>query len=311
MSKIEVERSNLIGVPVEEVFATVRDFKSWPLWSPWLCTQPDCQLDFADDNSSYRWEGDVVGAGEMKVVAEKKNEYIDYELTQQKPWKSVSQVRFLFKPEGDRTRTTWELKSKLPLHLFWMRGMTSAAIGMDYQRGLAMLKALMKNGAVPSALDFMGATGFEGLSYVGIQTSCRIADVAEKMEADMLKIKKWVQDQHITPAGKPLSIYHKWSPTQGSTTYTLGFPVEKVPGWLPENFVSGKIPACQVQRFRHTGPYLYLSNAWSTGMAHLRAKKWHPLRSVHPFEIYENDPTEVSAEELVTTVHFPMKAVKG
>ncbi len=310
MTNIEVERSNLIGVPVDKVYATVRDFKSWPRWSPWLCSEPNCQLHFAPDGSSYSWEGEVVGAGEMKVISEKENEFIDYELTLTKPWKSVAQVRFHFRPEGDRTRTTWSLKSQLPFYLFWMRGMMTSAIGMDYQRGLAMLKDLLKKGSVPSSLDFMGPFSFDGLSYVGIQTSCRIADVAEKMEADMNKVQKWVQDQHITPSGKPLSIYRKWNLTQGTTTYTIGFPVEKIPGWLPENFVSGKIPPCQVQRFQHTGPYRHLGNAWSTGMAHIRAKKWQPLRSVHPFEIYENNPDEVPSEELVTTVHFPIKVGK-
>lgn len=308
MGKIEVERSNLIGAPVEKVYSTVRDFQSWPQWSPWICAEPTCKLEFSDDGSQYSWEGEVVGSGTMKVIAEKENKYIDYELTLLKPWKSVAKVRFIFRPEGDRTRTTWTMNSNLPLYLFWMKGMMTSAIGMDYQRGLAMLKDLLKHGKISSSLDFMGPTQFDGLSYVGIKTSCRIADIAEKMEADMLKLQKWVQDQHITPSGPPFSIYHRWSPTQGTTAYTIAFPVEKVPSWLPENFVSGKIPPCQVQRFRHTGSYRHLGNAWSTGMAHLRAKKWNRLRSVAPFEIYENDPSQVAEDELVTTVHFPMKA---
>lgn len=307
MSNFEVERTTLIGEPVEEVFATVRDFQSWPRWSPWLRAEPDCQLDFTPDGSAYSWDGEVVGSGEMKVIAEKKNHSIDYELTFLKPWKSTAQVRFLFSPEGDRTRTAWKINGKLPFFLFWMKGIITSTIGMDYKRGLAMLKDLLQTGSVPSELEFQGSQSFPGLSYVGIKTNCRIADIAEKMEADMNKLRKWVQDQHITPSGPPLSIYHKWSLVQGTTSYTLGFPVEKIPGWLPENFVSGKIPSCQTQQIQHTGPYRHLGNAWAAGMAHIRAKKWKPLRSIAPFEIYHNTPAETPEKKLVTTVYFPMK----
>ncbi len=307
MSLVEVERSILIGVPIEEVYATVRDFKSWPQWSPWLCAEPNCQLDFTSDGTSYQWNGEVVGAGQMRVTSERANQSIDYELTLTSPIKSVAQVRFLFVPEGDRTRTTWEMKSKLPLSLFWMKGILSANIGMDYRRGLTMLKDYLQLGHVPFEVTLQGVHQFPGLSFVGIKTDCRIVDIAEKMEADMNKLQKWIQDQHITPAGLPLSIYHKWSPVQGTTRYTLAFPVEKIPGWLPENFTSGKIPPCSTQKIQHTGSYNHLISAWAVGHAYTRAKKWQSQRSIAPFEIYESDPEKTLAEKLVTSIHFPQK----
>lgn len=307
MSNFEVERSILIGIPVEQVYATVRDFKTWPAWSPWLCAEPDCALEFAPDGNHYSWRGDIVGSGEMRVTGERENEFIEYDVTFHSPWKSTAKVRFVFGREGDRTRTTWLMNGKLPFYMFLFKGMMTAAIGLDYKRGLAMLKDLMQKGEVPSKLEFLGQSAFPGFSYVGVKTTCRIADMSEKMEADMHRMIKWAQDQHITPCGKALSIYHKWSVTQGTTTYTLGLPVEKIPGWLPEDLVSGKIPACEVERIRHTGSYLHLGNAWSAGMARIRAKVWKCSRGIHPFEIYENDPSEVSEKELVTMVYFPKR----
>lgn len=307
MSNFEVERSNLIKCQVEQVYATVRDFKTWPKWSPWLVAEPDCTLEFSSDGSQYSWNGEVVGAGEMKVLSEKENEFIEYELTLQKPRRSVSKVRIQFGREGDRTRTTLFMFGKLPFYLFWMRGLIVSAVGMDYQRGLAMLKDLMQTGSVPSKIEFLGPEKVEGFHYVGVKTSCRIADVGEKMENDLLRIQKWIQDQHITPGGPPLSIYHKWSLVQGSTTYTLGFPVDKVPGWLPEDIVSGKVVTCEAQRIRHTGSYRHLGNAWAAGMLQIRAKMWTVNRAQAPFEIYQSNPNEVSEEQIVTLIHFPRK----
>lgn len=308
MSKFEVERSVLIDVPVERVFAMVRDFKTWPIWSPWLCAEPGCPVEFSDDGNEYAWQGEVVGSGRMKVTGEKVDHSIEYELTMLKPWKSISKVSFIFKPEGDRTRTGWRMESSLPFFAFWMKGFMEAAIGMDYRRGLGVLKDHLEKGKTLSKLEFLGSQPFPGFSYVGLRTDCRIMDVGEKMEADLHKVKKWVQDQHVVPSGKAFSIYHKWAIAHGDTRYTIGFPVEKVPGWLPEGFVSGTIPACQVQQIRHTGPYRHLGNAWSAGFARLRAKVWRAARGIHPFEIYENDLTEVGTNDVVTTLHFPLKA---
>lgn len=285
----------------------VRDFQTWPKWSPWLCAEPGCGQEVSADGKENSWDGEVVGSGSMKIVGEQENHSIEYELTLAKPWKSVSKVSFLFGREGERTRITWRMNGKLPFLFFWMEGMLKAGVGSDYQRGLAMLKDYLQLGEIPSDLNFMGEGDFEGLSFVGIKTNCRIADVGEKMEADMARLQKWIQDQNITPSGKPISIYHKWNLTHGSTLYTIGFPVEKIPGWLPEGFDSGTIPQCRVQRIQHTGSYRHLANAWSSGMAQLRAKKWQAARGIPPFEIYENDPTEVAESEIVTTVHFPAK----
>lgn len=306
MRNFEVERSILIRRSAEEVFGIVRDFKSWPRWSPWLCAEPQCNLNFLEDGTQYSWEGEVVGSGEMKVVGEEESKSIDLELTMSKPWKSVSQVRFHFGREGDRTRVTWSINGQLPLFLFWMAPIMAASIGFDYRRGLSMLKDFCQTGSIPSQLDFLGEGRFEGLTFVGIKTSCRIADIEEKMVADRLRLKKWIQDQHITPSGQPLSIFHKWAMVRGEATYTLGFPVEKVPGWLPEDFEGGTIPPCSVQQLRHTGPFRHLGNAWSVGISHIRARRWKQQRRIHPFEIYEKNADEALGDEMITTVYFPI-----
>ncbi|MBK1833942.1 SRPBCC family protein [Roseibacillus ishigakijimensis] len=304
MSNFEVERSILIGEPAEKVFATVRDFKTWPRWSPWLYAERDCPLDFFPEGKGYAWDGEVIGGGKIEVTSERENEFIELELTLTSPWKSVSRVRFDFGREGDRTRVMWKMHGKLPFYLFFLRDMMVANIALDYKRGLAMLKDLIQKGEVPSKVELLGEEDFAGFSYVGVNTTCRIADVAEKMEMDLHRMEKWVQDQHITPKGPPLAIYHKWSPTQGITRFTLGFPVEKVPGWLPEDLVSEKIPACRVQKIRHTGSYQHLGNAWAAAVARVRARQWKCARGIHPFEIYNSDPGTTADDKLVTTVHF-------
>lgn len=312
MGSFEVERSILIDVPVEQVFAAVRDFKTWPKWSPWLCAEPDCALNFSDDGLMYSWDGKIVGAGKMRITSESKEALIDYDFRMLRPQRSTSRVSFIFRPEGDRTRITWRLNGSVPFFLFWKGEGIAASIGADYRHGLAMLKDLLEKGSVPSKIDFIGPRDFTGYSYVGLRTDCRIMDVGEKKEADLLKVKKWVQDQHVVPIGKAFAIHERWSPANGNTRYTIGYPVEKVPGWLPEGFVSGKIPDCKAYQIQHTGPYRHLGNAWSAGKARAAAKQWQAARHTAAFEVYENKDSgaPVPADSEVTTLWFPIATAK-
>ena len=80
MPKVTVRKSVVINAPLEKVYDSVRDFKQWRTWSPWLITEPECTVAYADDGAQYAWEGIVVGAGEMSVLSEEKPKEITYKV---------------------------------------------------------------------------------------------------------------------------------------------------------------------------------------------------------------------------------------
>ena len=216
--------------------------------------------------------------------------------------------RFEFAEKDGGTEVTWSMDSSLPFFLFFMKRMMETFIGMDYTRGLAMLKDYAENGEVPSKLEFPGPTSFAGSSYVGINRACSMEEMPKFMGDDFDKLKEWLAGSGSEASGKPFSIYHKWDPIKKLTQYTVGVPVASVPGDLPASFCSGEIPSCQVYDVKHTGHYEHLANAWSAGYMHARSKQFRQNKSIPPFETYETDPDEVSdRKDLVTVVHFPMK----
>jgi DNA gyrase inhibitor GyrI len=199
------------------------------------------------------------------------------------------------------------MDSSLPFFMFFFKRMMEGFIGMDYQRGLGMLKDYVESGSVPSALEFQGQSAFTGFNYVGVKSQCALEAVGPAMESDMGKLGSWIKEAGVEPAGMPFSIYHKWNIVKGTTDYTLGVPLKEVPASLPAEFVSGAIPSGAVYKVKHTGPYRHLGNAWAAGMMHGRSKQFRQNRGVDPFEIYESDPQETAEHELVTVVHFPAK----
>lgn len=307
MPKFDVRKSIEIGVPVDKVYAAAGNFREWPRWSPWLIAEPECEVQYAEDGRSYSWNGKIVGAGEMAIVGEEPSRAIHYQLTFLKPWKSVSAVSFLFEEAGSGTRATWTMAGSLPFFMFWMKPMMGALIGMDYARGLAMLKDLLETGSVPSALEFRGRESVSGFDFVGIRTRCSMADIGSRMDADFEKLRTWMKRAGEEPSGKPVSIYHRWELVKQMTEYTIGFPVKNPRSDLPDGYVSGRVPSCAVYSVRHTGPYRHLGNAWSAGMMHGRGKMFRQDKRIDPFETYETEPGAVDENESVTTVHFPIK----
>lgn len=129
MSKFHVSKAEEITAPVDEVFATVRNFRKWPSW---LIAESECDVTFDENGGGYRWDGKFVGSGEMKLSGEIENERIEFDLHFLKPWKSDAEVTILV-----------GLKKSM-----------SASIGMDYETGLAMLKDKLEQGRVPFPLTF-------------------------------------------------------------------------------------------------------------------------------------------------------------
>lgn len=307
MPTFDVLESTQIEASAEAVWPRIREFRSWPDWSPWLIAEPDCEITYRDDGAGYGWDGTIVGRGEIEITAEEPKRSLDLRLTFLKPWKSTSDVRFELQERAGTTEVSWHMSGSLPWFLFWMKKMMTAWIGMDYQRGLAMLKELVETGRTPSHLEFPGEAPFEGTAFVGVRTACRIADMPEHMKADMDRLHAWVERGEATPTGAPFSIYHRWQIGKGTVEYTVAAPLAARPAAAPDGMVVGEVPPLTTYRVKHTGPYHHLGNAWSAGLMHARAKVFKQDKSVDPFEIYENDPHEVEPAELVTVLHFPAK----
>lgn len=119
MPKMSISRTQEITSPVETVFKTVRDFHSWPNWSPWLVADPDCKLEVQND--WYSWEGEICGEGRMEVTDEEENQSISYDLQFLKPWQSRAEVTISLAEKNGATEVNWTMASSLPFFLFWMK----------------------------------------------------------------------------------------------------------------------------------------------------------------------------------------------
>ncbi len=313
-TKFSVNRSIQIDREVSEVFQLVVNFSEMKKWSPWMVMEPSAKttLEGADGivGAVHGWEGDLLGAGELEITSIAPNRAIDYDLRFFKPWKSASKVRFEFEDLEGTTKVTWTMDSRLPWFMFWMTSMMEEFVGMDYVRGLTMLKEYCETGEVLSLVEIEDARKFDGFNYIGVKKTCSLDAIGESMKADFEKLEAYMNEHQIHTSGTVFSIYHKYDFKAKICTYTSGFSV-KSPRDAAEDFVAGRLFGGKALVLKHTGRYENLGNAWTAGYAYLRSKKIKPKKGVDPLEVYLNNPKETDPKDLKTVLFFPVKENGG
>ena len=307
MPKIHIAKSIQINAPINEVYDAISTFNPWVEWSPWLILEPGVKVDISDQGKFYTWEGNRTGSGHMKMTGEEKNKSVDIDLTFLKPWKTSSKVRFELTKKDNSTNVTWFMDGSLPFFMFWMKKMTETFVGMDYDRGLALLKDYVEDGEVHSKLNFLGESQYGGTKYVGIITNTNKMEMGHKMQADFGRLMQEFGKSQESNQAESFSIYHKFDPVKDKIQYTAAMPVTNIPQNLPTGVISGEIPASKVYTLEHIGPYEHLGNAWTTLQMMIRGKEIKTIKNIHPWETYHNNPADTNLNDLITRIHFAVK----
>ncbi|UKN02358.1 SRPBCC family protein [Paracrocinitomix mangrovi] len=303
MPKIFVEKSIYIDKSPSEVFPLINDFSVWPTWSPWLITEKGVKVNVRDDKKFYEWSGDLVGSGNMMIIDEKENDFIDCDLQFIKPFKSKAKTSMYVKAEGNGTLLRWTMNSSLPFFMFFFKKMMQNLIGLDYERGLKMIKDLAETGEINSTLEFNENQTFEGGKYIYLTNNCQFKDMADTHKADFTSLMEFARSKNII-AGVGFTIYDKWDMKNLITHYKACVLVSDIPSDLPAGFSAAEFPKIKSYTCTHTGPYRHIGNAWSGIQMRLRAKKFKHNKKVSPIEVYLNSPLDTAEKALKTVIHF-------
>lgn len=309
MPAYHVERSTVIPCDTDTVFDTVADFGTWTKWSPWLTIDKNAVVKISDDSSSvnsrYGWQGEIVGQGEMEHIELNRPTSIVDELRIRKPFKSKSGVGFKFEPVEGGTQVTWTMDGHLPWFMFWMKSMMQTFLGMDYERGLRMLREYIETGNVVSRTEVIGVEPLEARDVWGIRSSAPTDNVGPAMRDALESLHAVIQDSHAQP-DELTSVYHPCNIKLRRFEFTAGYTV--APGQTPPTELSHcHIPAGNFLHVRHTGCYENLGNAWSGAHQYAQHKKIKLAKKQNCFEVYRNSPESTAVEDLLTDIYLPLR----
>lgn len=304
-----VERSIFIDAPPEKVFEVVSDFGTWTAWSPWLIAEPDAKVTVSDDRASvgstYAWEGEVTGAGGMTHQELTSPSRIVSEIRFLKPFKSVAEVGFDLTAEGSGTKITWSMNGSMPWFLFWMIPSLKSFIGMDYVRGLKMLKEWIETGRVLSDNNIVGPTSVGPVRMAGVRQTCEMKDIGPVMNQAIEQAKQQLEAAGLCPEGRVMAVYHGFDVKRLTFDFTAGYMIDQdvTP---PSTMSVWAMPESQAFQVTHTGRYEHMGNPWSIAHQHIRYRKLKQQK-IGTFEIYHNCPDDVPEEELLTDIYLPLR----
>ncbi|MEM8944573.1 MAG: SRPBCC family protein [Planctomycetota bacterium] len=309
MPAYHIERWITIDAPEAKVRPAIGDFAEWPKWSPWLCMEPEAKLTYQGTpgqlGHGYSWQGEITGEGSMEITANT-GSTMCMDLRFLKPWKSEAKVVMEIEPVGEsQTKVTWHMDGKMPFFLFFMIGMMKAMIGMDYERGLRMLKEYVETGTVNSKTEFAGIVEVPSCQYLGVEGECSTDQIGKSMGETMPKAHQLATENDLELSGPPGALYHVFDMKGGRCKYTNIMPV--VSSKPISGAVTGEIEPCKAIKVIHRGSYDHLGNAWSTAHSHLRYKKLKAHKTQCAFEFYPNDPEETPVEEILTEIYVPIR----
>ncbi|MGI9470930.1 MAG: SRPBCC family protein [Rubripirellula sp.] len=309
MPAYHVQRSIIIQASPEKVYDTVADFGTWTKWSPWLGVDKEAVVSVSEDprsiHSHYHWKGELVGEGVLEHVTLDRPHLIEDEIRFVKPFKSQSDVSFELEPEGDGTKITWHMKGKLPFYLFWMKSKMDVFIGMDYQRGLKMLRELIETSRVLSDVNIMGVEDVESKSLIGHSNTSSIDGISAAMETSIRSVTEKLTGSGACIDGEMISAYHPTDLKLGRFDFITGYALDHATP-VPAGLDRCDLPAGRALHVRHTGSYDNLGNAWSGAYQFARYKKLK-IAKQDGYEIYRNDPNETDSADLITDIYLPLR----
>ena len=145
-----VERSIVIGKPLQTVMNHVGDLNHYSKWNPWQQSDPTAKSTVSGSpyqaGHKYAWTGKKVGVGSL-TLKDMDNAHIHFLLEFFKPWKSKANDNWHFEPwgSGNETKVTWQNSGELPWPMARLMGpMITKNLNVQFQTGLENLKKLVE-----------------------------------------------------------------------------------------------------------------------------------------------------------------------
>lgn len=311
----EVSRTRLIKADREVVFNDLNDYRNWKDWGPWYEQDSTIRVQYADntigEGGAYTWTSEVEGGGSIKTVEVDKPEKIKQEIIFETPFGDMkSEIYWNLNSEGSSdTELTWGMKGELPFFSRFMASGMEDQLGPMQERGLELFDENIQRKLKIYSIDSLGVVDFSGGFYLYLSTSSKIDQMNPKLEGMMRKIEKFVANNRIRVTGSPYTIYHKFDQENGTTMFSVAFPVQERIITTDSDILTGFMERGTYFKIVLKGSYNNLEEAWQKAMFDAANLQNHTLQDGgEPFEIYVNSPENTrDPSKLITEIYIPVK----
>ncbi len=304
----EVSRSEVIDAKPEVVYSNVSDFKTWPQWSIWFEKDSTMKTTWGDKTqgvgASYSWTSENSGSGTQSITDAEANQELETHISFDGMGESDGYWKFE-EVEGGKTKVTWGFTGSFPFLMRFMAAGMDAAVGPDFEGGLANLKEMIES--MPKKQDVeVVMVDAEPMEYYSTTDEIAISKLDSKFFGQCYEeIGTYLGDgypQNMT--GAPFVIYHKWDPENDITKIEVSIPAQSdKPG--SDRVKKGNSYEGKALKAVYMGPYEGL------GEVHYAIDDYAKNNGISivggPWEVYITDPSsEPDTSKWITEVYYPV-----
>jgi effector-binding domain-containing protein len=306
--KYKVERTTVMKGDKVVVYDLTSNLGKWDLWTPWTKkTDSTAVFELIGTDGQVgtlrKWDGKVIGNGQMTITQLIPGELVAYDLSFQKG-KYTSKGKLIIETTGDSTRVSWTDEGDLGYNPIsrYMGLFMGKMMAPEFDKGLAKLKKVVEERKDWPKIEEKRIPG---------QTVLLIRDSAgpktyEKVFAKGFgEIMQFAKANKLQCKGQPFAIYLKYDTVTMFSVMDMGIPVEKAEKGKGRIRVD-KIASGNAVVAYYFGPYEKIGPAYNA--LHKYCKESGKVTVGGPREIYVTDPmTEKDPMKVETDIVFPVK----
>jgi effector-binding domain-containing protein len=304
----KVERTVFIKSNPSVIYSLTSNFEHWHLWVPWT-REVDSSAVFvmtgepAQVGTSWKWDGKVLGNGEMIASELIPGELVAYDLAFNKgQYKSKGKI--VIQNQGDSCLVSWIDEGDLgysPMNRY-MGLFMGRMMGPDFEKGLAKLKIVAEERNSWPVIEDVIIPAQTVIMVTDSAGPSAYASVMGKAYTDLygfLKAGKLVQK------GYPFATYLKWDSVTMFSVMNICIPVEKAEKGKGRVQVR-TIPEQHAVKAIYFGSYAKMEPAYRALAKYM--KENGKIEDGGPSEIYISSPmVEKDTAKWETHIVFPYK----
>lgn len=314
----DVKRTRFIPADPEVVFNDLNDYRNWADWGPWYEEDSTIVATY-DENTvgvggSYSWTSKD-GEGRMRRLVSSPHERIESEILFKTPFGDMgSEVYWILEEKDGGTDLTWGMKGEMPFLTRFMASSMEEQMGPMEERGLELFEESIKKKMQVYSIEEKGVIDYSGGYYLYVTASSQISDMNPKFREMMQEVRGFAQENGIRLTGSPFAIYHRFDPEQGTTMFSVGYPVsERIIVESDADIVSGFMKRGSYFKTVLKGSYDHSKEAWERGIAGAaQLGAYEPVESGEPFEIYVKQAEDTpNPADWITEIFIPVRLKPG
>jgi effector-binding domain-containing protein len=304
----KVERTVCIKSNPDVIYGLTSNFQQWHLWAPWT-KETDSTVIFemtgeaAQVGTSWKWNGDVLGNGEMILSGLLPGQLVAYDLAFDHG-KYQSKGKIIIENQGDSAKVAWLDEGDLgynPINRY-MGLIMGKMLGPDFEKGLAKLKTVSETRANWPKIEEITINKQVALI---VRDSAGPETYAMVMGKAYREIMSLVHSNKLMIAGPAFSIAITWDSVTMKSIMDIGIPVEKAEKGKGRVKVQD-YPEHKVVMAYYFGPYEKIAYTYQVLDQYIKETERQIVGS--PWEIYITDPmTEKDTAKWETRIAFPIK----